>query len=217
MCMNMMTPTELCQSYVTTLLPSPHVEQEAQILEDLSESDDIASEIKYICLGFGLGIPYHLVLQNLRDGASSDFVTSHSFLLKTAVLRLLYFACNMYQSAGDERTHKYFYCILIPKVMYVRPSYFDTIAETFNANDPFGLDMHRTASPWFSEPLEFKAHLFHLISRLVSTDYAKHYNARVQFLQVAAPWHYHYADETHDLTFLSTKYGLLGLVLAFFM
>ena len=65
MCVNMTTLTELCQSYVTTLLPSPHMEQEAQILQDLSESDDVASEIKYFRLGFGLGLPYHLVLQNL--------------------------------------------------------------------------------------------------------------------------------------------------------
>ena len=101
--------------------------------------------------------------------------------------------------------------------MYVQPSYFQTIAETFNADDPYGWDMHRTTSPWFSEPLEFKAHLFHLISRLVSTDYAKHYNARVQFLQEAAPWHHQYADETHDLTSLSTKHGSLGLMSAFFM
>ena len=157
------------------LLPAPHVEQEAQILEDLSESDDIAGEIKYFCLGFGLGIPYHLVLQNIA--ASADFVTSHLLLLKMADLRLLYFACNVYLSVGDERTHKYFYCILIPGVMYVQPGYFETIAETLNADDPYGWDMCRTASPWFSEPLEFEAHLFHLISRLVSTDYAKHYNA----------------------------------------
>ena len=148
---------------------------------------------------------------------SGDFVTSHSLLLKTAVLRLLYFARNVYLSAGDERTHKYFYHILIPRAMYVQPSYFDTIAETFNADDPYRWDMHRTTSPWFNEPLEFEAHLFHLISRLVSTDYAKHYNARVQFLQEVAPWHYQYADETHDLTSLSTKHGLLGLVSAFFM
>ena len=44
--MNMTTPTELCPSYVMALLPAPHVKQEAQILEDLSESDDIVSEIK---------------------------------------------------------------------------------------------------------------------------------------------------------------------------
>ena len=176
--------TELCPSYVMALLPAPHVEQEAQILEDLSKSDDVASEIKYFRLGFGLGIPYHLVLQNLQDAASTggDFVMSHSLLLKTAVLRLLYFARNMYLSAGDERTHKYFYHILIPRAMYVQPSYFETIAEMFNGDDPYRWDMHRTTSPWFSEPLEFEAHLFYLISRLVSTDYAKHYNARVQFL-----------------------------------
>ena len=63
--MNMTTPTELCPSYMTALKPAPHMELEAQILEDLSESDDFASEIKYFHLGFGLGIPYHLVLQNL--------------------------------------------------------------------------------------------------------------------------------------------------------
>ena len=108
---------ELCPSYVTALKPAPHMEQEAQILEDLLESDDVASEIKYFRLGFGLGIPYHLVLQNLGDAASADFVTSHSLLLKMVVLRLLYFACNVYLSPGDERTHKYFYCILIPRVM----------------------------------------------------------------------------------------------------
>ena len=80
------------------------------------------SEIKYFHLGFGLGIPYHLVLQNLRDAASANLVTtSHLLLLKTAVLRLLYFACNVYLSAGDERTHKYFYRILIPRAMYVQP------------------------------------------------------------------------------------------------
>ena len=101
--------------------------------------------------------------------------------------------------------------------MYVRPGYFDTIAKTVNVDDSYWWDMRRTASPWFSELLEFEAHLFHLISRLVSTDYAKHYNARDQFLQEAAPWHYQYADKTHDLTFLSTKYGLLGLVSTFFM
>ena len=144
-------------------------------------------------------------------------MTSHSLLLKTALLKLLYFAHNMYLSVGDERSHKYFYCILIPGVMYVHPSYFETIAEMFNADDPHRWDMHSTASPWFSDLLEFEAHLFHLISRLVSTDYAKHYNARVQFLQEEAPWHYQYADETHDLTSLFTKYGLLSLVLAFFM
>ena len=175
---NMTTiPTELCPSYVMALLPAPHVEQEAQILADLLESDDLVSEIKYFRLGFGLGIPYHLVLQNLQDAASTNFVTSHSLLLKMAVLRLLYFARNVYLSAGDERTHKYFYRILIPGAMYVQPSYFDAIAETFNADDPYGWDMCRTTSPWFSEPLEFEAHLFHLISRLVSMDYAKHYNA----------------------------------------
>ena len=63
--MNMTTPTELCLSYMTAPLPAPHEEQEAQILEDLSESDDFVSEIKYFHLGFGLCIPYHLVLQNL--------------------------------------------------------------------------------------------------------------------------------------------------------
>ena len=148
---------------------------------------------------------------------SADFVTSHSLLLKTAVLRLLYFAHNMYLSAGDERTHKYFYHILIPGVMYVQSGYFETIDETFNANDPHGWDMRRIASPWFSEPFEFEAHLFHLISRLVSMDYAKHYNARVQFLQEGASWYYQYANETHDLTSLSTKYSSLGLMSAFFM
>ena len=105
------------------------------------------------------------------------------------VLRLLYFAHNVYLSVGDERAHKYFCHILIPGAMYVQPGYFEMIAETFNANDPYGWDMHRTASPWFSEPLEFEAHLFHLISRLVSMDYAKHYNARVQLLQEAELWH----------------------------
>ena len=104
-------------------------------------------------------------------------MTSHLLLLKMVVLRLLYFARNMYLSVGDERTHKYFYRILIPGVMYVQPGYFETIAEMFNADNPYGWDMWRTASPWFSEPLEFKAHLFHLISRLVSMDYARHYNA----------------------------------------
>ena len=199
------------------LLPAPHMVQEAQILEDLSESDDVASEIKYFHLGFGLGIPYHLVLQNLQDAESADFVTSHSLLLKMAVLRVLYFACNVYLSAGDERMYKYFYRILIPGAMYVQPSYFETIAEMFNADDPYRWDIRRTSSPWFSELLEFEVHLFHLISRLVSMDYAKHYNARVQFLQEAAPWHYQYADESHDLTSFLTKYGSPGLMSAFFM
>ena len=135
---NITTLTELCPSYMTALLPAPHVEQEVQILEDLSESDDIVSEIKYFRLGFDLGIPYHLVLQNLRDAPSTNLVmTSHLLLLKTVVLRLLYFARNVYLSAGDEITHKYFYRILIPGAMYIQPSYFETIAETFNANKPY--------------------------------------------------------------------------------
>ena len=77
-----------------------------------------------------------MVLQNLQDAVSADFVTSHSLLLKKAVLRLLYFACNVYLLAGDERIHKYFYHILILGVMYVQPGYFEMIAEMFNANDP---------------------------------------------------------------------------------
>ena len=61
-----MTTKELCSSYVSTLLPGPHVKEEVEILEYISsESNDITSEIKYFRLGFGLGIPYHLVLQNL--------------------------------------------------------------------------------------------------------------------------------------------------------
>ena len=79
----MMSTKELCSSYVSTLLPGPHVKEEAEILEYISESDDITSEIKYFRLGFGLGIPYHLVLQNLRDAASIDSVTTHPSLMKT--------------------------------------------------------------------------------------------------------------------------------------
>lgn len=213
----MMTTKELCSSYVSTLLPGPHVKEEAEILKYISESDDITSEIKYFRLGFGLGIPYHLVLQNLRDAASIDSVTTHPLLMKTAVIRLLYFARNVYLSAGNEKTHKYFYRVLIPGAMYVPHAYFEKIAETFNPDNPYGWDMTRTASPWFSEPLEFEAHLLHLISRLVSTDYAKHYNSRLHFLEQPTPWEYQYVDETNDLASLTSKYGSLGLVSGFFM
>ena len=60
----------------------------------------------------------------------------------------------------------------------------------------FHLDVAKIKSLWLDKTLEFKQHLFQLIMRIVSSDYARHLNHRRGFLSNAADVPYMY---THTM------------------
>ena len=98
--------------------------------------------------------------------------------------RLLRFARNMYFRQRSLKNLKYCYRYLLPQCCIVPPFCFKWVSEPFQSpaeKKSSTWDVAKIKSLWLDETLEFKQHLFQFITRIVSSDYARHLNHRRGF------------------------------------
>ena len=77
--------------------------------------------------------------------------------------------------------------------------------------------MAKIKSLWQDDTSEFEQHLFQLITRIVSSDYARHLNHRRDFLPNAADVPYMYTHTVVGESSLSRVFGKMGILNSFFL
>ena len=206
-------PIEDCQERLVS--PSPYLVHKKRLLSMLANSC-IRSEYEFFKLGFGLHIPYTMLLDILREIHPEP--ATYTTYMEEVGLHLLHLAQNAFYKNNNVRHLKYFYHVLVPHNVLVPLHYFDELSSAMRTVDGTRLcfwDCLRSESPWVNDETEFVVHFFHLISTLTIGTYTEYSNHRSRLL--GHPYETHYAGELLDSPTLSEKYGNLGLINSFFI
>ena len=132
--------------------------------------------------------------------------------------RLLQFARNVYFRRRSSQNLKYFYRYLLPQCCIIPPFYFEQASEAFQSPAEKKCSTWNVAkikSLWLDDTLGFEQHLFQLITRIVSSDYARHLNMRRDFLSKAATIPHMYTHKVVGESSLSRVFGKMGIINTF--
>ena len=170
----------------------------------------LKNEYRIYSMAYTLKIPYHymywihfMTFKQMSTSSSAPCPLSE-FNLEVG-RRLLQFARNVYFKQKSSKNLKYFYRYLLPQCCIIPPFYFERVSKAFQSpaeKKCSTWDVAKVKSLWQDKTLEFKQHLFQLIMRIISSDYARHLNHRGGFLPNAADVPYMY---THTVVGESFK------------
>ena len=198
--MKKMTPWNVLDYNTKHLRPSSFShEMEEMLLKEVAKYM-LKSEYRTYSMAFTLKIPYSytfwiyfMTFKQMSMSSSAPWSLSE-FNLEVG-RRLLRFTRNVYFRQRSLKNLKYFYRYLLPQCCTIQPFYFEWVSEAFHSPAEKKCSVWNVAkikSLWQDDTSEFKQHLFQLITRIVSSDYARHLNYRRDFLPNAADVLYMY-------------------------
>ena len=222
--MKKMTPWNVLDYNAKHLCPSSFGhEKEKMLLKEVAKYT-LKSEYRIYSMAFTLKIPYHymfwihfMTFKQMSMSSSSPCCLSKINL--EVGRRLLRFARNVYLRKRSSKHLKYFYRYLLPQCCIVPPFYFEQVSEAFQSPAESKCSVWNVAkikSLWQDDTSEFEQHLFQLITRIVSSDYARHLNHRRDFLPNASEFPYMYTHTMVGESSLSRVFGKMGILNGFF-
>ena len=188
--MKKMTPWNVLDYNTKHLRPSSFGhEKEEMLLKEVAKYT-LKSEYRTYSMAFTLKIPYRymfwIYFMTFKQMSTSSSAPCSLFEFNLEVgRRLLQFARNVYFRQRSLKHLKYFYRYLLPECCIITPFYIKQVSEAFQSPAEKKCSIWNVAkikSLWEDDTSEFEQHLFQLITRIVSSDYARHLNHRRDFL-----------------------------------
>ena len=218
--MKKMTPWNVLDYNTKHLCPSSFGhEKEEMLLKEVAKYT-LKSEYRTYSMAFTLKIPYRymfwIYFMTFKQMSTSSSAPLSEFNLEVG-RRLLRFARNVYFRQRSSKHLKYFYRYLLPQCCIIPPFYFEWVSKAFRSPAEKKCSVWNVAkikSLW-QDDTEFEQHLFQLIMRIVSSDYARHLNQRTDFLPNAADVPYMYPHMV--VGSLSRVFGKMGILNGFFL